>query len=42
LTARQVVTVLQETASGHGLRTDALGFGVIDVASAIARARLLP
>jgi subtilisin family serine protease len=42
LTARQVVSVLQETASGHGLRTDALGFGVIDVASAIARARLLP
>jgi subtilisin family serine protease len=38
LTARQVVGLLQETASGHGLRTDALGFGVIDVASAIARA----
>lgn len=38
LTARQVVSLLQETASGHGVRTDALGFGVIDVASAVARA----
>jgi subtilisin family serine protease len=38
LTARQVVGLLQETASGHGARTDALGFGVIDVASAIAHA----
>jgi subtilisin family serine protease len=42
LTARQVVSLLQETASGHGVRTDALGFGVIDVVSAIARALLLP
>ena len=40
LTALQVVSLLQETASGHGVRTDALGFGVIDVASAIARAHL--
>ena len=39
LTARQVVRLLQETASGNGVRTDALGFGVIDVASAVARAR---
>jgi subtilisin family serine protease len=38
LTARQVVRLLKETASGNGVRTDALGFGVIDVASAIARA----
>lgn len=38
LTARQVVRLLQDTASGHGVRTDALGFGVLDVASAIARA----
>jgi subtilisin family serine protease len=38
LTARQVVSLLQETASGHGVRTDALGFGVIDVASAVASA----
>jgi subtilisin family serine protease len=41
LTARQVVGLLQETASGHGVRTDALGFGVIDVARAVARARQL-
>ena len=39
LTARRVVALLRETASGHGVRTDALGFGVIDVARAIARAR---
>ena len=39
LTARQVVSLLQETASGHGVRTHALGFGVIDVARAIALAR---
>ena len=38
LTARQVVNLLQDTASGHGVRTDALGFGVINVASAVARA----
>jgi subtilisin family serine protease len=38
LTARQVVAVLQGTASGHGVRTDALGFGVLDVAGAVARA----
>jgi subtilisin family serine protease len=38
LTARQVVGLLQETASGHGVRTDALGFGVVDVASAVALA----
>jgi subtilisin family serine protease len=41
LTARQVVTILKETASGHGTRTDALGFGVIDAASAVALARAL-
>jgi subtilisin family serine protease len=40
LTARQVVDLLQETASGHGVRSDALGFGVIDVAGALARAQL--
>ena len=39
LTARQVVALLQQTASGHGVRTDALGFGVVDVASAVALAR---
>jgi subtilisin family serine protease len=39
LTARQVVAVLRETASGHGTHTPELGFGVIDVAAAVARAR---
>jgi subtilisin family serine protease len=41
LTARQVVSLLQETASGHGVRTDALGFGVINVARAVTRAQQL-
>jgi len=41
LTARQVVTILQDTASGRGVRTNELGFGVVDVAAAIARARSL-
>jgi len=40
LTARQVAAILRETASGRGARTDELGFGVIDVAAAVARARL--
>jgi subtilisin family serine protease len=39
LTARQVVTILQETASGHGTRTAALGFGVIDAAAAVGHAK---
>jgi subtilisin family serine protease len=38
LTARQVVRLLEETAAGHGVRTDALGYGVLDVASAVAAA----
>jgi subtilisin family serine protease len=42
LTARQVVRLLEATASGHGVRTDALGFGVLDVASAVAAARAMP
>ena len=37
----QVVRLLEETASGHGLRTDELGFGVIDPDAAVARARSL-
>jgi subtilisin family serine protease len=41
LTAREVVRLLEETASGHGVRTDALGFGVVDAAGAVARARAL-
>lgn len=41
LNARQVVSLLQQTASGRGARTDELGYGVIDVAAALARARAL-
>lgn len=41
LTAREVVRLLQRTASGHGLRDDALGYGVVDVARAVALARAL-
>jgi subtilisin family serine protease len=41
LTVRQVVAILQQTASGGGVRTDALGFGVVDAAAAVARARAL-
>jgi thermitase len=39
LTARQVVRVLQETASGGGARNDELGFGIVDPGAAITRAR---
>ena len=39
LTARDVVRILEQTASGKGTRTDALGFGVVDVDRAIAAAR---
>ena len=39
LRAAQVAAILEETASGHGTWTPALGFGVIDVAAAVARAR---
>ncbi len=39
LTAAQVAKILKETASGHGVWTADLGYGVIDVASAIARAQ---
>jgi len=38
LTARQVVAVLEETASGSGVRTSELGYGVLDVRAALARA----
>jgi subtilisin family serine protease len=40
LSAQQVVGLLQETASGLGRRDDGLGYGVIDVAAAVARARI--
>ena len=38
LTAVQVADILKQTASGHGVWTPELGFGVIDVAAAVARA----
>ena len=41
LTPRQIVRILEETASGHGTRTNDLGFGVVDPASAVARARFV-
>jgi subtilisin family serine protease len=39
LTARQVVGALQQTASGGGVRNDDVGYGVLDVAAAVALAR---
>ena len=39
LTARQVVNAIEQTASGHGTRTDELGYGVIDVEAAVAFVR---
>jgi serine protease len=41
LTARRVVQVVEETASGRGTRTNALGYGVVDVDAALALARAL-
>jgi subtilisin family serine protease len=38
LTARQVVSILEQTAGGHGVRDDELGFGVVDPAAAVLRA----
>jgi subtilisin family serine protease len=38
LTARQVVSILEQTAGGHGVRDDELGFGVVDPAAAVSRA----
>jgi thermitase len=39
LTARDVVRILEQTASGNGSRNDELGYGVVDVARAVAAAR---
>lgn len=39
LTARQVAAILEQTASGHGTWTPDLGYGVIDVAAAVALAQ---
>jgi subtilisin family serine protease len=41
LSVRQVVGLLQQTASGLGKRDDGLGYGVIAVAAAVARAKAL-
>ncbi|HEY4412491.1 MAG TPA: S8 family serine peptidase, partial [Gaiellaceae bacterium] len=41
LSAQHVARILEETASGHGAWTSALGFGVVDVAAAVARAQTL-
>jgi subtilisin family serine protease len=41
LSPRQVVRILQKTASAGVLRTKELGFGVIDAAAAVAVARSL-
>jgi subtilisin family serine protease len=38
LTAQQVAEILEQTASGHGGWTPELGFGVVDVAAAVAQA----
>jgi subtilisin family serine protease len=39
LTSDQVAQILKETASGHGGWTPELGFGVLDVGAAVARAQ---
>lgn len=41
LSLRQVVELLQQTATGLGRRDDELGYGVVDVAAAVARAEAL-
>ena len=41
LTAQRVARRLEATASGHGTWTPDLGFGVVDVAAAVGRARTL-
>jgi subtilisin family serine protease len=39
LSPQEIVRILEETASSPDLRTDALGFGVIDASAAVALAR---
>lgn len=41
LTAQQVARILEITASGGGIRTPALGFGVVDAPAAVSRAQQL-
>jgi thermitase len=38
LTAREVVRILEQTASGNGTRNDQLGYGIVDVTRAVAAA----
>ena len=42
LSAAQVAAILERTASGHGRRTTASGYGVLDVAAAVAAAQGRP
>jgi subtilisin family serine protease len=42
LRASEVAEILEESASGHGSWTPALGYGVLDVAAAVARAQGKP
>jgi subtilisin family serine protease len=42
LSATEVAEILKESASGHGSWTPALGYGVLDVAAAVARAQGRP
>jgi subtilisin family serine protease len=42
LTARSVAAILEQTASAHGTWTPELGYGVIDVAAAVAAAQAAP
>ena len=41
LKARDVVAIIEQTASGEGTWTPELGYGVVDVAAAVARAQAL-
>ena len=42
LRAAQVAAILEQSASGHGSWNPELGYGVLDVAAAVARAQTLP
>ncbi len=42
LTAIQVAEIIKQTASGQGTWNDAMGFGILDVAAATARAAAMP
>lgn len=41
LTAQQVARILEQTASGHGRWNPDLGWGVVDIAAAVARAQTI-